>query len=435
MKRTLFILIVVTCRLQCILATPPDSSRVSFPRPDSDSTFIAFLREAGVPFSDNNRIRLLKSGAQKFDDLFTRIEQARHHIHLEYFNFRNDSIGNALFHLLARKAQEGVEVRALFDAFGNWSNDRPLKESFLKTLRSQGIDIVKFDPIRFPYVNHAAHRDHRKIAVVDGQTAYTGGMNVADYYIYGLPKIGPWRDMHARIEGQVVTDLQRIFLQAWAHQTGQQLSDSIYCPPPAAGDSLVEVTPSGLDTTLTHCHVTMATVDRTPRQNSRLLSQAYAQAIEAAHREINIVNPYFVPTASIGRALRTAIKKGVQVNIMVSAASDISFTPDAALHKLHKLMKKGANVYLYENGFHHSKLMMVDDTFCTLGTANLNSRSLRYDYETNVFIFNEAVTRELNQGFEADLKQCTPLTSELWKKRSTWKKFVGWFANLFTPFL
>lgn len=390
---------------------------------DSDSLVLYMLRESGVPVSDNNKVRLLKSGREKFIDLFAAIREAKHHVHLEYFNFRNDSIANALFDLLAEKVKEGVEVRALFDAFGNWSNDRPLKKKHLKKIREQGIDIVKFDPFTFPYINHAIHRDHRKIVVIDGKTAYTGGMNIADYYINGLPKIGHWRDMHARFEGGVVEDLQRIFLSIWNKETKQHVGGDAYFPQPE--DS------TGSDSAKT----VIATVDRIPRESSRMLSQAYTASIYAAQSHVYIVNPYFVPTRSITKAIKTAVKRGVNVNIMVSSASDIPFTPDAALYKLHKLMKKGANVYLYEKGFHHSKIMMVDDTFCTLGTANLNSRSLRYDYETNVFIFDRTITGELNEVFHNDIPQCTRLTPEIWKKRSPWKKFVGWFANLFTPFL
>ena len=149
----------------------------------SDSLVLRFLEESGIPISDNNKVKLLKSGREKFIDLFEAIREAKHHIHLEYFNFRNDSIANALFDLLAQKVKEGVEVRAMFDAFGNWSNNKPLKKKHLKKIREQGIEIVKFDPFTFPYINHAAHRDHRKIAVIDGKIAYTGGMNIADYYI------------------------------------------------------------------------------------------------------------------------------------------------------------------------------------------------------------------------------------------------------------
>lgn len=424
MKLRIFILVLFLSVLKVVQADVIDSIMVQ-PRDSigltSDSLVLRFLSEAGVPISDNNKVKLLKSGREKFIDLFEAIREAKHHIHLEYFNFRNDSIANALFDLLAQKVKEGVEVRAMFDAFGNWSNNRPLKKRHLRKIREQGIEIVKFDPFKFPYINHAAHRDHRKIAVIDGEIAYTGGMNIADYYINGLPKIGTWRDMHMRLEGDVVHDLQEIFLTIWNKETKQQVGGKAYFPPH----------PAHSDTT----RITIAVVDRTPKKNSRMLSHAYAMSIYSAQKNVRIVNPYFVPTSSITKALRKTIDRGVKVEIMLSSASDIPFTPDAALYKVHKLMKRGAIVYLYNGGFHHSKIMMVDSLFCTIGTANLNSRSLRYDYETNAFIFDNEITRELNEMFDADVPHCTRLTPEVWKKRSPWKKFVGWFANLFTPFL
>lgn len=387
----------------------------------SDSLVMNYLREKGAPVTKNNKVKLLMNGHDKFVDLFAAIRQARHHIHLEYFNFRNDSIANALFDLLAQKAAEGVEVRALFDAFGNWSNNRPLKKRHLERIRQQGIEIVKFDPITFPWFNHAAHRDHRKIVVIDGKTGYTGGMNIADYYIYGLPKIGQWHDIHMRIEGDAVRYLQGIFLTMWNRETGQHIGGPEYFPDiPQFPDSVSEE---------------IAIVDRTPRETPRSISHAYAASIRAAEDKIQIVNPYFVPTKSIREALKHALKKGTEVEIMIPAVSDVPFTPEAAMYTVHKLMKRGAKIYLFNGGFHHSKVMMVDSVFCTVGTANLNSRSLRYDYETNAFIFDPSTTKQLTNMFERDKKNSTLLTPEVWKERSTWKKFVGWVANLMTPFL
>lgn len=387
----------------------------------SDSIVMERLKEMGAPVAYNNKVKLLMSGREKFIDLFEAIRHARHHIHLEYFNFRNDSIANALFNLLAEKVEEGVEVRALFDAFGNWSNNQPLKERHLKSIRERGIEIVKFDPINFPWINHAMHRDHRKIVVIDGQTGYTGGMNIADYYINGLPKIGQWHDMHIRIEGDAVRYLQGIFLTIWNRETGQHIGGPDYFPDtPLLPDSIAEE---------------IAIVDRTPRETPRAISHAYTASIQAAQKSIRIVNPYFVPTKSIRKAIKSALKKGTEVEIMIPAVSDIPFTPEASFYIAHKLMKKGAKIYLFNGGFHHSKIMMVDSTFCTVGTANLNSRSLRYDYETNAFVFDPETTHKLNTMFERDLKDSTPMTPELWKKRSGWKKFVGWVGNLLTPFL
>ncbi len=419
---TIFLLLVVLSsaraeRIDSLLNQSQDTVQLS-----SEQFVIDFLKDSGIDTLRNNKVKLLKSGREKFTDLFEAIRQAHHHIHLEYFNFRNDSIAQALFQLLGEKAREGVEVRAMFDAFGNWSNNQPLKKKHLKEIRKQGIEIVKFDPFTFPYINHAAHRDHRKIVVIDGTIAYTGGMNIADYYINGLPKIGTWRDMHVRIEGPVVNELQKIFLTIWNKETKQQISGDVYFPEhPVRTDS--------------GFHVTTAIVDRTPKESPRMLSHAFAASIYSAQKSVRIINPYFVPTSSINKALKKTIERGARVEIMISAKSDIPFTPDASLYKVHKLMKRGATIYLYNGGFHHSKIMMVDDKFCTVGTANLNSRSLRYDYETNAFFFDEGITDELNQVFEADTQHCTILTPEIWKQRSPWKKFVGWFANLFTPFL
>lgn len=386
----------------------------------SDSIVKRMLVEAGVSITDGNQVKLLKSGREKFDDMFAEIMKAKHHVHLEYFNFRNDSIANELFNILAKKAAEGVEVRALFDDFGNMSNNQPLKNSHLKKLRRQGISIYRFDPIRFPYINHVLKRDHRKIVVVDGKVAYMGGMNVADYYINGTEVVGKWRDMHMRVEGPAVSELQKIFLDMWKVVTKENLmQEPAYFPEPVSVRDSVE----------------MAIVDRYPGKTPELIRHAYVSSINAAEHKIQLINPYFVPTHSIKKALKKAIDRGIEVEIMISSKSDIPFTPDASLYFAYKLVKRGAKVYLYNGGFHHSKIMMVDDSFCTLGSANLNSRSLRYDYEVNAFMFNEEVTDELIQMFEDDKLSSTPLTKEVWKQRTPWKRFVGWFANLFAPFL
>ncbi len=424
----------------------------------SDSIVKALLKSWDVPFSQHNQLKLLKSGKAKFADLFEGVRRAKHHIHLEYFNFRNDSIAGALFELLGQKAAEGVEVRALFDDFGNMSNNQPLKKKHLKAIREMGIDIHKFDPIRFPYVNHVLKRDHRKIVVIDGREAYTGGMNVADYYLNGLPEIGCWRDMHMRVEGPAVDDLQRIFIGMWKKVTKEQIAgdDYFYSEEKAllnepdlnvdvhheVSDSLplLQVVQAELDSVHPgigpmHKDVELAITDRKPGVTPKLIRRAYAESINHADNKIQLINPYFVPTHSIKKALKRAIKRGVDLEIMISSQSDIPFTPDATIYFAYKLVKRGAKVFMYDEGFHHSKIMMVDNTFCTLGSANLNSRSLRYDYEVNAFIFDKGVTQELIDMFEEDKNASTELTREYWKNRTHWKRFLGWFANLFAPFL
>ena len=190
----------------------------------SDSVIVHQMEAEGVRFTQGNQVRLLMSGKDKFADMFEAIRQAKSSVHLEYFNFRNDSIASLLFDILREKRKEGVEVRAMFDGFGNDSNNQPLKKRHLRKLRADSINIVEYDPIRFPWVNHIWPRDHRKIVIIDGEIAYTGGMNVADYYIVGTEQVGEWRDMHCRLEGPVVNDLQTIFARIWKKATKEDLT-------------------------------------------------------------------------------------------------------------------------------------------------------------------------------------------------------------------
>ena len=399
-----------------------DTANVYLP---ADSLFARFLKEKQIPVTACNRMTLLKSGRSKFEHLFEDIKKAENYIHLEYFNFRSDSIAKELFTLLAEKAKEGVTIKALFDDFGNLSNSRPLRKEHLKMLAERGVEMARFSPIRFPYINHVFCRDHQKIVVIDGKVGYTGGMNIADYYINGLPKIGAWRDMHIRIKGPAVEKLQEVFLTMWNKETKQQIGGDEYFP---FGEDSLNAAP-------VHAGHQVAIVQRAPKISPEAMRHAYIAAINSAERKIQIINPYFTPTSSIRRAIEKAVDRGVRVEIMIPGKSDISFTPDAGFYLANQLRKKGAHIYVYNGGFHHSKVMMVDERFCTVGSTNLNSRSLRYDYEINAFVFDLPVTAQLTDIFSADKQNSTIMTKEVYKKRTPWKRFVGWFAHLFTPVL
>ena len=399
----------------------------------SDSTIVRQLREEGIRFSDNNSVTLLMSGQEKFDDMFCAIRQARSSVHLEYFNFRNDSIASLLFDLLAEKAKEGVEGRALFDGFGNDSNNQPLLKKHIKAIRKRGIEIYEFDPIRFPWINHVLHRDHRKIVVIDGQIAYTGGMNVADYYINGTPQVGEWRDMHCRIDGDEVNTLQAIFLRIWNKTARQKVHGAKYFRGIRGGYYFHDLKP---DTCCTAGHKMVGIINREPRTSNKIIRQFYINAINDAKDSIKLVNPYLTLTGKLKRALKRAVKRGVKVEVMVSAKSDIPLTPDCVFYNVHKLMKHGVDVYIYEPGFHHTKIIMVDGLFCTVGSANLNSRSLRFDYEENAVIIDPCTTAELSHMFDHDKTRSFKLTPEKWKEfRTGWQKFVGWFAHFLAPVL
>ena len=309
----------------------------------------------------------------------------------------------------------------MFDSFGNSSNDSPLKNRHLRTIREWGIQVEEFDPIKFPWINHAYHRDHRKIVVIDGVVCYAGGMNVADYYIHGRPEYGEWRDMHMELTGDVVTQYERIFARMWWQQTGEVLLNEVYTESNEPG--LKDVAPMTAvpmkkvgrsddfrlltDTSRTAGRKLIGVVDRRPRATSKNMRRAYVAAIDAAQKSIKIVNPYPTNVKSVRRALRRALRRGVDVEIMVSAKSDVPVTPDIVALEMKKLAARGARVYYNQTGFHHSKVMMVDGRFCTIGSTNLDARSFLFDYEVNSFILDPATTHQLQQMFEADKRNCT----------------------------
>ena len=399
----------------------------------SDAVMVDYLqKEHGVNFSNNNRVVLFKNGQEKFDDLFLAVKHAKESIHMEYFNFRNDSISRLLFDLLEQKAKEGVEIRCLFDGFGNSSNDRPLKKQHLTALRDRGIHIYEFDKIKFPWLNHAFHRDHRKIVVIDGVIAYTGGMNVADYYIVGKPEFGEWRDLHTRVEGDIVAELQGVFINFWNKVTGEGLGGLNYYP--GMRNAAMLFPELKRDTTSTAGHKVIGLTNRDPFSSPRIVHDTFIKAINSAKKQIQIINPYLSLCSHTKKALKNAAKRGVDLQIMVSAKSDIPVTPRLVERNAHMLLKEGAKIYFYEGGFHHSKIMMVDSCYSYIGSANLNSRSMSFDYECNMMIVDAPTTHALQSIFETDKQNsCFELTEERWKNLSFRRRFWGWFFNILTP--
>ncbi|GAB6975355.1 cardiolipin synthase [Prevotella falsenii] len=399
----------------------------------SDSLLVQQLKKKGIQFSNNNSVILLASGQEKFDDLFKAIEQAHSSIHLEYFNFRNDSINNELITRLAKKVQEGVEVRAIFDGFGNASNNRPMRKRHLKEIRKKGIEIYEFKPIAFPWIHDVFNRDHRKIVVIDGKIAYTGGMNVADYYIKGTKAVGEWHDMHCRIEGDAVNTLQKIFLQMWYKVSGQNIHGAKYYRGISNADYV-----KGLKSDTCHSanHKMVGIIDREPHVSKDIIRTFYEKAIDDAQDSIKIINPYFTLNPRLRRALKNAAKRGVKVEIMLSVKSDIPLTPDCGYYNAHKLMKNGCTIWLFKPGFHHTKIILVDGKICTVGSANLNARSLRWDREVNAVIIDKETTKKLDNLFESQKRECFKLTEEKWKEwRTPWQRFKGWLGFLLSPFL
>ena len=297
-----------------------------------------------------------------------------------------------------------------------------------------GIEIYEYKPMKFPWVHGVFNRDHRKIVVIDGQIAYTGGMNVADYYIKGTKVVGEWHDMHCRIDGSEVNTLQKIFLKMWNKVSGQNIHGAEYYRT-AKKEYLVENLKP--DTTATAYHKMVGIINREPHISKDIIRYFYENAINDAQDSIKIISPYFTLSHKLKKALKNAVKRGVKVEIMLSTRSDIPLTPDCGFYNAHKLMKEGCNIWMYTPGFHHTKIIMVDGRFCTVGSANLNARSLRWDYEENAVIIDPHITRQLVDLFDGEKKDSFLLNEKNWREwRTGWQRFKGWFAaKLLTPFL
>ena len=383
-----------------------------------------FLR-MGIPMYEASEVRILPTAEIKFRDLFQTIEQAEKYILLDYFKFQQDSICGELLKKLKRKAQQGVDIRIIFDSFGNKSSDLPLSDTLQARIREAGIQIAAFDPVRFPWVNHLLHRNHHKIAVIDGKVVYTGGMNVADYYLHGKPKVGKWRDMHIRMEGTIVQAYEELFWKMWGEVKSEEQrvkSEERRVKNEerrVKNESNIQGAEGNSDSSLftLHSSLQIAFASRWPRESPGIMRQTYSTAIDNAQHLVQIVNPYAGLFGEVRAALRRALERGVRVQFMVSTKSDGKANDDVTGLEMRKLMKRGAEIYLYDGGFHHSKVMMIDSIFCTVGTTNLDARSLCFDYEVNAFIFSPTTTHELQQIFRDDIEHSTLLTPEVWKER------------------
>lgn len=372
----------------------------------------------GFPRYGHSDMQVLAGGEAKFEALKRDIAKARHYVHIEYYKWFNDSIGREMLDALAERAAHGVQVRLLYDAFGCSGSEADVTRDFLEHYRSKGVDMVGYDPMRFPYINHALHRLHRKMVVIDGNVAYTGGLNVADYYIHGKPGLGRWADMHARLTGPAVGGYQALFAAMWHRATGERLDSAAYLGTDAFGAGY-----------LGGGHEAFV-VDREPGKKSARIRQAYISCFDNARRRVLIINPYIIMVRSVRRALYDCIERGVDVEILLGRRGDNLVSEVSTAREVRQLAKRGAKVWLCEECFHHDKVMVLDDSLCTVGTANLDARSLSFDYEVNAYFFSTEHCRELETYFEEHRRHSVRLTEENWKDiypRS--KRRLGWWLK------
>ena len=361
-----------------------------------------------------NQVEIFTDGQSKFDSLLQSISQARHHIHLEYFIFDDDQVGNLIADALIRKAREGVIVRVMYDDVGCWR----VKSSFFHRMRQAGIEVRPFLKVHFPvFSRRVTYRNHRKIVIIDGLVGFIGGMNIADRYIHGL-SWGVFRDTSIRIQGMAVQGLQTVFLMDWCFVTGQQISDFVYFP---------------LQESLGPSHIQIVTSK--PVGRWREIMQGYLHAIANARRYIYIQSPYFLPTEQVLTALQTAALSGVDVRIMLPWKGDIRVVQMCSRSYLRDVMEAGVKVLFYQPGFLHAKMMVIDDLISTVGSTNIDFRSFEYNFEVNAFMYDADTALRLRHIFEADEAHCTHISSQRWARRSLWRKVEESILRLFAPLM
>ena len=380
----------------------------------NDLIYLNFFAGNSV-FTSNNQVSLYHDGNSAFEVLLEDIAAAKQFVHIQYYIFRHDSTGEKLIAALAKKASEGVEVRLLIDGIGNFTN-RP---SLYKPLLDAGGHLGVFLP---PYFVRINFRNHRKLAVMDGTVGHIGGMNIGDEYLGLSKRFGFWRDTHLRMTGEGLQHLTLRFMMDWnfvAPQKPLEL-DSRYFP------RVNYVSGSG---------VRMQLVCSGPDTKYPSILYGYNKMLTEANESIYIQTPYFVPDESMFVALRMAALAGLDVRIMIPANPDHPFVYWAALSYLGDLLDSGVKCYEYTNGFLHSKAIMIDSKVCSIGTANMDVRSFKLNFESNVFIYDEQVTIEMEEAFRRDIEFSRQITIKSYQERSRATKVKESISRLLSPLL
>lgn len=387
--------------------------------PEASADYLALARmnllRASAPITLDNDVTFYVNGIDKFTQLFKDIKQARHFIHVEYFIWRDDQLGRRLVADLAAKAKAGVEVRVIIDDWGC----KLTPDSLFQPLRAAGGKIHRFLPITLKFVFNANYRNHRKIVVIDGCIGYVGGMNVGVEYLGQRLKHSPWRDTHLRIVGPASASLEARFLMDYIYVSGEEVElGERYLPSdaPRQGRAPIQIVSSGPDSTEQH------------------VKQGYLKMINSANESINLQTPYLIPDDSILEALKIAAFSGVQVNIMLPGIPDKEFVYNATISYAGELLEAGVRVFLYE-GFLHSKALVVDGRYLSIGTANMDMRSFALNFEVNAFIYDRVKACEYDLIFAADLRRSRELTLEEYNMRSLWSKFQESISRLFSPIM
>ncbi len=390
--------------------------------PDKHRNLVEFIRKSSYsPLTGNNTVKLLFNGEEKFPQLLKALEAAQSHIHIEYYIYENDATGNAIAKVLIKKAQEGVEVRFLYDDFGSHN----LGAKFLRRLTDAGVETAPFYKIKwYALASRLNYRNHRKIIVIDGKTSFIGGINISDKYRNDT-KEGKglyWRDTHLMIQGNATLFLQYVFLCDWNFCSENKLEFMHKYFPPIVEEGeiaqkLVQIVPSGPDSTLP------------------VIYYSLIQAIGAAKEQILITSPYFIPGESLMDALIIAAKSGVVVKILVPGISDSKMVNTAARSYYTELLQHGVRIYQYNKGFVHAKTMVIDGELAIVGSANMDYRSFDLNFEVNAMLYSDHFATKMQDAFMEDLKHSMEINALNWLQRPKYVHLWERIVRLLSPFL
>lgn len=375
------------------------------------------LRNDKAFLSENLNVKILNNGAETFPAIIQALKGAKHHIHLEFYIFRFDNIGNEIFELLKEKARNGVEVRIIYDSVGSYR--MPVKKKI--EAKKSGIELKSFQRVLFPILSSRVnYRNHRKIVIVDGKFGFTGGLNISDKYIEQSKEKRFWRDTFVSIEGNAVNALQMIFINDWFYVSKQNIFHEHY---------FNEENPEKLKGNITQI------ISSGPDSQWHAISQFYFTAITTSRSYVYLASPYFIPNDEISFAIKSAALRGIDIRILVPEKSDTRISHFSSESYIKEMLKAGVKIYRYQKGFCHSKLLISDGVLSSIGSANLDYRSLETNFEVNAVFYDKKISHYLLSKFEEDLKNSKQLTLREWQKRPWYMKLLSSVARLFAPLM
>lgn len=359
----------------------------------------------------NSDMTIFTSGKILFDDFTKEVKRAQHSIHILFYIVKNDKFSKDFLKLLQSKAEEGVEVRLLVD----WVGSKKISRKTIQELTKSGVHFsFSFKP-KLPFLFYTIQkRNHRKITVIDGKIGYLGGFNIGKEYINQGEKLNPWRDYHLKMTGEGVRDLQEVFLSDWFYDTNEDHRG----------------TPAYFPTLTPESQVNQVVVT-----NGSDLEQSLARMIQQANNKIIIGTPYFIPSETLFQELREALARNVSVTVIVPEKSDHALVKEASFPYFRVLLKDGAEIMQFQRGFYHSKVILIDDTICDIGTANFDKRSLFLNSEINCLVFDRAFIADAEKELAVDLAESKPLSSDALSSMNVVRSAKESLASVLSLFL